>query len=238
MNVKELFRRSKGQTRWYEVPYITVSSVKEYFALPKTDREWHGFYMTPFGLPWERLGDKIEGWDAFYDKIQKEYPIQYFFRRWIFSSDNPLYWAFMCHVWWPLRDTKYSIKRWFNPLYPRWRNSLPRHKYCDITEHFVTSNFALIQDFYWEEMIDGVIDWEGDTSHKEFYRQIKAHIDWIEKGLPELEEKFSKELETVSSLSGEYSIKYKEILALEQQKQDKETEILVWFVNNRGFFWT
>ena len=226
---------------WFKIPYVNVSSVEDYLSLSKEDREWHGLYKLPYALPSEFFDKTKKGWDFFNSYIKKTYPIQYFFRRWAFSSDNPLYWAYMC-LYWPFRDFKYAIRLWFNPLHPRWRASLPRHKCCDISELVVTSNFALIRDFYWEEVVDGWVDWTADKIHKDFHDTLVRHVDWIEKGLPELEEMHSKSLaNAVSDFSAtkeDYNTKYKKTIEIEKEKRDKETEILIWFIENREFFWT
>ncbi len=241
MNLKELLQRSTGSTRWYEVPSIKVSCVDEYFALPKSEREWFGFYKLPVALPWELIPNRPNerGWDSFYEQISKEYPIQYFFRRWCFSADNPIFWVYRMYLWWPLRNFYYATKRWCKPLHPRWRACLPRHEYCDISELIARSNYALIQDFYWEEMVDGFVDWDGDDQHKEFYKQIKGYVEWIEKNLPKLKEDCSNALIKASeSKETDYKTKYAEFNRLEKVIYDKETEILEWLANNRGFFWT
>ena len=238
--MNKVFKALRNPKEFFRVPFVNVNA-EEYFSLPKTQREHNGFYRVPFALPSELFDPTAKGWDYFYTEIRKQYPIQYFFRQWLFSTDNPLYCFLKLYILWPLRDFKYATKRWFSPLYPRWRASLPRHEYSDISELVVTSNFALIQDFYWEEMVDGFIDWEGDDSHKEFHKQIKSYIHWIEKELPDLEETYSKELKKASSFTGEYAeydVKYKEVICLEKEKEDKTTEILTWFITNRGFFWT
>lgn len=239
MNVKELTRRASGRTRWYEVPWVDTRSVSEYFALPKKDREWYGLYKLPYALPWERPGiDTEQGWDSFYVEIKKQYPVQYFFRQWLFSFDNPVYSFWMSSFYFPFREFKYAVKRWFNPIHPRWRASLPRHAYCDISELLVNSNFALIRDFYWEEVVDGFVDWQSTEDHRTFYTELITYVRWIEEGLPELEERYSKSLANVSRSSEDYHAKYKETFKIEQEKYEKETEILIWFAKNRSFFWT
>lgn len=225
---------------WRDRLEIKLNSVQEYFALPKKDREWRGLYKVPYALPWElsRNHPGELGWDAFYERIKKEYPVQHFFRRWLTSFDNPVYSFFMSYVYWPLRDFKYNTIRWVNPLYPRWRASLPRHKYSDIPELFIASNFGLIRDFYWEEVVDGIIDWSATDDHRKFHAELTAYVHWIEEEYPKMDELFSKALNNASNIEGDYYTKYKEFNDLEIQKQNKETEILTWFVNNRGYFWT
>jgi hypothetical protein len=85
-----------------------VKSVQEYFALSRSEREVCGFYRVPFSLPWT-IYDDSEGWSGFYRKIAKEYPVQFFFRVWLFSYSNPIY-VFIKHkVCCPLNSVKARI---------------------------------------------------------------------------------------------------------------------------------
>lgn len=225
---------------WYKLPYVDVSSVEEYFSLPKTKREKFGLYLRPFALPWEifKSSSQEKGWDFFYSEIKKQYPLQWFFRHWLFDFDNPCISIFYKYVFWPWKDFKYAVKRWFNPCHPRWRKSLLRHQYKDIQELVVVSNFALIRDFYWEEVVEGFVDWQADVQHREFYDQLVANVRWIEDTFPKLDEKYYQFLSEASKTEGDYHTKYKNSNAIEKEIEDHKTEILTWFIKNRHFFWT
>ena len=242
MNAPKAIKSSETRLSvpWYKLPYVDVSSVEEYFSLPKNKREKCGLYLRPFALPWEIFKDtpKEEGWDFFYSKIKKEYPMQWFFREWLFGLDNPCISVFYKYVLWPYKEFRYAAIRWFNPLHPRWRKSLLRHQYKDIQELVVDSNFALIRDFYWEEVVDGFVDWEADDKHKEFYEQLVANVHWIEETLPRLDEKYYTHLTNASNIEGDFYTKYRNSIAVEKEIEDRKTEILTWFIKNRGFFWT
>lgn len=225
--------------------YMKVNSVDEFFNLPKKEREWYGLYKKPFFLPIEFLGSGDEkGWNCFYDEIRREYPVQYFFRDWLFSMDNPIIFVYKKFISWPLRDLKYNIRRFIKPCFPRWRKVLPRHQYGDITEIVVESNFALICDFYHEEVVDGVVDWTSDDVHKKFYTELVAAVHWIETerkkvdGL--IDEALTKAIGNKIKVDGKFDYKstYADHDRLENHKNEKETEILKWFIDNKKFFWT
>lgn len=207
---------------------IKVNSVEEYFALTKKEREHFGFYKTPAYLPSEMFTPNVKGWKSFYDEIKKQYPIQWFFREWIFSPENPIYWFFKSNHF-RFLDFKYSIRNFIKPSYPRWRKTLPRHKYSDISEVFVNSNFNLILDFYHEEASKGYIDWEYDESHRNFYFTLSSYVKWIEedRGV------FSKKMEDLLTEKN-----FSEYDNIEKIIKEKESEILKWFVDNKDFFWT
>lgn len=224
-----------------KIPYSHVSSVEEYFALPKSEREWGGLYKIPYALPWEKFNSSdSEGWDTFYAKIKKEYPIQYFFRRWIPSLDNPITYFSIKYFVWPLQELKYCITRFIKPCHPRWRRVLPRHRYGDIANLIVDSNFALIQDFYHEEVVDGWVVWTSDEVHKTFHNTLVNYVNWIENERAVLDDKIAEAYNTVheENSSESYRIKYAEPHNLEKLKSEKETEILKWYIDNREFFWT
>lgn len=227
-----------------KIPYIRVKTVDEYFALPKKEREWHGLYKVPFSLPLEWLSDEKHGWDAFYKQIKSEYPVQYFFRKWLPSLDNPLVFAFYKFIGWPLRESKYAIRLFFNPCFPRWRKVAPRHKYTDVVELVTASNFALIVDFYREEVVDGHVDWSADELHKKFYTELVAAVNWIEEERVKVEkmtdEALSKSVKNKVTKDGkfDYNATYADFDRLEEHKKQKDTEILKWFIDNREFFWT
>lgn len=226
---------------------IFCNSVDEYFQLPKAEREYNGFYKVPYALPSELLScGKIEkGWTAFYKKIKAEYPLQYFFRVWLSSYDNPLYSFLKLHVFDNLQTAKYSIKRFIKPCHPRWRKVLPRHQYGDITELVVSSNFALICDFFHEEVENGWVDWNSDKEHKQFYKDLKSNVKWIEEDRIALQKTIDKTLDKAIKKRKykedgtlDYNATYLKVNALEQEYTRKETQILTWFVCNRSCFWT
>jgi hypothetical protein len=78
--------------------YVDVKSVDEYFSLPVEVREWYGFYKKPYALAWDFMDD-TGGWIAFYREIRKHYPLQWFFREWLFSCANPVYrtFSYICY---------------------------------------------------------------------------------------------------------------------------------------------
>lgn len=227
---------------------IHCNSVEEYFNLPFPEREYKGLYKVPISLPSELFSNTrnpVKGWDSFYKQIQKEYPIQYFFRHWLTSYDNPVYKFFRETFYWPFVVYKSKLRLFFSPCHPRWRKVLPRTKYSDITELVVEANFALILDFYYEEVENGWVDWSSTKEHKAFYDQLVSNVNWIVSERRELDEAISKELtkankKQVYKKDGhlDYYATYKKLHRLEDEKKNKETKILIWFIENKDRFWT
>lgn len=228
-----------------KIKQIKIESVDEYFALPKEKREYKGFYRVPFALPSSLFPNKEgeKGWEDFYKEIKKRYPIQYFFREYLTSIDNPLMYIWKIKISAPFFHFKYAVKRFFNPILPRWRKTLKRHQYSDICEIIRTSNFNLILDFYYEEVVDGVVDWNADDLHQKAYKEIIETVKWIEEEREKAVEKSYELLDKSNRKYKEdgtvdYKSTYKEHDELESFIKNKDTEILKWMIDNRDFFWT
>jgi hypothetical protein len=218
-----------------------VSTTEEYKALPKEQREKNGWYLIPFGLA-VNLSDmknkkRKSEWDLFYDYVRQEYPIQWFFRYWITSWDNPLYSVYKLNKM-RYDEFYYTVRRYFKPYFPRWRASCKRHQYTDIVELSIKSNFALILDYWHEEVARDTVNWNADGHHKQFYKELKAAVKYIEVDRKKLEDKADKELTKATKRAGTYEVKYKKHNQIEETINNKDTEILHWFIDNRNYFWT
>ncbi len=218
-----------------------VYTVEDYKALPKEKRELNGWYLVPFSLQ-INIGDlkkKESEWDKFYAFVRQEYFFQWVFRYWLTSWDNPVY-AFYRLNKMRFDEKYYAVKRWFKPFFPRWRASCKRHQYTDIVQLSVSSNFALIQDYWHEEVAKDTINWNADGHHKQFYKELKAAIKYIEIDRKKLEEKADNALTTatLTKRKGTFQERYGKHNKLEQEIKDRDTDVIVWFIQNRDFFWT
>jgi len=217
-----------------------IYTVEDYIGIPKVQRESkYGMYLEPHALIFN-FSSRVSEWDKFYEFIKKEYPIQWFFRRWIFSLDNPVYKVhnLLKHHY---LNHKYAVKRFFKPLFPRWRKCYSRYRYTDIKELVITSNFALILDFWYEEISKDIVNWNANKTHKTFYKELKAVVKYIEEGRQKLQYKADKELEKASNIKKKglsYQVRYGKYNAAEKLIEDQDTHILSWFIENRGHFWT
>ncbi len=220
----------------------SVFTTEDYKNLPKFSRERNGWYLEPLGLQTslDDLRTKNSEWSKFYTFIRQEYPIQWFFRHWLTSWDNPVY-SFTKLRYMKFLDIKYSTKRFIKPFFPRWRSSCKRHEYKDISSLIVDSNFALILDFWYEEVVDGNVDWQSQPDHKQFYEELKSNVKYIEKGRKKLQDKADKELTKASAKSKKglsYQERYGRYNEVEQEIRNNDSKILEWLVGNRDFFWT
>lgn len=219
-------------------PLAPAHSIAEYFALPKNKREKWGIYLMPISLPCNILESKEEdedtGFSAFAVEIRKQYPIQGFIREWLMSWDNPVY-GFIQRIFSKCDDVKHNIKRFINPCCPRMRKAYPRHGYKDITGAVTDINFALILDFWYEEVVDGHVNWQSDDIHIKFYNELKAAVHFIEVERPKLQDAISNALNKADKTREE---QYLEYASITKQAAVKDTETLNWFITSRDFFWT
>jgi hypothetical protein len=222
------------------LPYASVQSVDAYFALPKNERERFGLYLRPLSLPvtgfWSSNPD-IKGWALWEKEIKKQYPIQAYIREFLLSYDNPVY-AFLSLKKTQLNDLKWKINRLIKPLHPRIHKAYRRHEVKDVSSALIDVNFALILDFWHEEVTNSVVSWTHDKNHRDFNNQLKKAVKYIEAERPALQVRADKELTrgTFSKKSGVN--KYAKYDQLEQKIEQRDTTTVLWAINNRGFFWT
>jgi len=224
------------------LPYVDVKSVEEYFSLPKEKREKYGLYLMPFSLPLE-IDEMASGGETsfkrFYKEIRRCYPIQWFFREYLFDVDNPVYYWAWFKPYHRMRDTYHNIRRFIRPEHPRFRKVYRRYEYRDLVEVIPETLFAMIQDFWYEEVLNGYVDWHSDESHQEVYDFLKNAVEWTEKIRPEIDKKIREEYSAVKNKRGKtYDEKYGEINRLEKLIFDKETEILKKLLDYRERMWT
>lgn len=224
------------------IPSINVKSIEEYFALPKKERTWHGLYQVPICLPfvWEDGGGF--GWDKFYDQLKEEFPIQYFFRYWLTSFDNPVVHSIYQYIIWPYRNFKNALTNLRNPCCPRWRKVLPKTQYSDVSNLIVESNIALLKDFYYEEVLTSHVDWDANEDIKTFRNDIEKAIYFLEEESKKLDEEIGNLIQQAytggKTSPDKFKTLTKKIKNLESKKEKEVDKILKWMITNREYFWT
>jgi hypothetical protein len=233
------FKEKISQKIYNAFPYAKARTVEAYFALPKNERERFGFYLNPVSLPCPFNDDTVQGWEHFDMEIRKRYPIQGWFREWFLSIDNPVYWFFY-RLSKNIRGIKNNVRRFIKPCHPRFRKVYPRHKWHDLKEVIEDINFALIQDFYYEEISKDFVNWNSTDEHKAFRAWIEDAIFWIEKAEPQAQKDLDAAYENVDkkNKSLSYEQKYAEVNRIERTIEETNTRILKEMIEHRGFFWT
>jgi hypothetical protein len=213
-----------------KIPKVKVESVVEYFNLPEKEREYFGFYKIPHSLPFEFFSKEV-GWDNFNLQIKKNYPIQWFFRQFIFSYENPIYKFIDEYVKKPISNFFKSLILFLKPCCLNWRKTLKRYEYSDVSELAVKSNFNLILDFYEQSF---KFEKNHIDSNIKFFTELSSNVDWIKKKRKEKISEITKHF--LDSIVNEKN-KDELIDKLEKDLENKDTEILKWFIENRGYFW-
>ncbi len=222
-----------------KLPHIKVNSVDEYFLIPKNKRERYGIYLLPDSLPGNLDFTSNSDWDKFSRRIRKEYPIQGWFRECFLDYDNPLYRG-VYNILSVVKDVRNNIKRFIRPLHPRLRKYTPhRYQQMDIPKAIIEINFAMVLDFWYEEVLrDQLHDWKEYSEISPFYNWIINSVDYIEKRRPLLVSQLDMEYDKIDYRSKiPYKIKYKEVIRIEEELKTADSRILKEIIDYRDFFW-
>lgn len=150
------------------------------------------------------------------------------------------------------------IKTIFKPNNSRIRKAIPR-QYSDISGLVVNVNFEFIKAFYEDEYKADIVDWEATEQHSEFAKWLESAYTYITKERPQLEidlnnayppfksfddmfkpmvDKDGKKMYELADDGIPYEVKYKEVNRIEEEIENKDTEVLTELVKRRNYFWT
>lgn len=180
---------------------------------------------------------------------------EFFFKRfgiWSFWDLFPYRWSMYYYD---------VIKPIFRPRNKKVRKAIPR-KWADVTSLIVDVNFAMIKQFYEDEYLLGIVDWENSSEgHKQFEQWLKeAYIyvtckrpsleaerdnsypptkpieEWFE-SKPEVDEHGRKTFKMKDD-GIPYEVKYKDVIRLEKEIEESDSQILHKMIEYREYFWT
>jgi len=207
------------------LPYSSAQTLKDYIALPSQDREYRGFYMFPYALPYGE-------WDKISLFFKKEYPVQYFFRETIIGNTQ----IFFARTGYRFRDFRHSIRDYFFPRRPELRAAIPRG-YSDLGDIVEGVLVAVVKSYVEKELKSNIEDmtFDGTESdeakkayirHNTFNAELRDCYDYVAGLRPNLIEGKGKE---------ESHPKREEI---ENKIKELDDKWLVWVVLNRNKLWT
>lgn len=180
---------------------------------------------------------------------------EFFFKRfgiWDFWDLFPYRWSLYYYD---------VIKPFFSPRNKKVRKAIPR-KWADVTSLIVDVNFAMIKQFYEDEYLLGIVDWENSSEgHKQFEQWLKEAYAYVVYKRPSLEaerdnsyppskpinEWFESEPEIdehgrktykMKDDGVPYEIKYKDVIRLEKEIEENDSRILHKMIDYREYFWT
>ena len=222
--------------------HVNVKNIDEYFSMPKDKRSRWGIYFLPLSLPFDPTDKEGIGFSEFNRRIKKEYPIQWFFRDYLFSVDNPVA-LFFYRIKWKVSDWRYNIKHLLKPCHPRMRKVYPRHEWRDLAYVIPEINIAMLLDFWYQEVKLDIVDWQADEKGREFYKWLSESVKWIEEERPKIQNEIEAEQDRICFEKGykkdlPFEEKYKLSNDLEKKLQDGENEIVYQMMKYRDYFWT
>lgn len=148
----------------------------------------------------------------------------------------------------------------FKPQNKRLRKVIPKI-WTDISSLIETVNFEFVKQFYEEEYVNGIVDWEKSGEHHiEFACWLEETYQYITVGRPKLEKELDAAYPPLRSVDdmfeesdelykgkktfklkereGTYEELYREVNRIEQLIVDLDTEVLIEIVKRRQYFWT
>lgn len=143
--------------------------------------------------------------------------------RWFISS-------VLLYIPFPIRDFYYKhIKTLWKPQHSRIRKAIPKYWY-DLDHILLVVNFEIIKSFYEDEFKKDTVDWEGTGGDAmKFVAWLERAYAYITSVRPVLEKRIEEALDKSH---------YKKVEKLEQEMEDKDTEVLIDLVKWRGHMWT
>ena len=170
------------------------------------------------------------------------------------------------HIWdiWDLFPYRFRMyyydhfKPIFFPNHKKVRAAVPR-TWADITSMIVDVNFAMIKEFYEDEYLLGIVDWEGSSEgHKKFEEWLKEAYAYAVYKRPSLEaerdnsyppsqpfdemfqpvERDGKKFYQMKDDGVPYEVKYKDVIRLEKEIEETDTKFLKEMIEYRQYFWT
>lgn len=152
-----------------------------------------------------------------------------------------------------------TVKPLFFPQNKKIRKAVTR-SWMDISSLIVDVNFAMIKQFYEDEYVNGIVDWEESSQkHKEFaqwleqaYAYITSERKLLEQQRDEayppskpLDEMFEEQIDDNGNKvyvfnpgPGTYEERYGKVNEIENIIQQRDTEILKELIDSREYFWT
>ena len=206
---------------------IHTASVDDYIKLPKSERTVNGWWYKNIGsFKMDSVFDNTEP-EKYYSFLKKEFPVQYFFREYLYRK-----FSYLGYRW--ERVYYDRIRPIFAPQNSRLRKTIPR-TWSDITELIPNFLFECLKKFKEEECDH--INWESDEPHKKFYTGLQLWYSYITIERNLMDVKISNSYPPRKA-KGTYEELYGELNRLEEELKTKDTECLTWIINNREAFWS
>lgn len=151
-----------------------------------------------------------------------------------------------------------KIRPIFNPQNRKIRKAVPRI-WMDVSEMILHVNFEFIKAFYEDEYKADIVDWEATEHHKEFAEWLEGAYQYITNIRPQLEinlqnaypphKEFDEMFKPIVEKNGNkkyqliedsvpYEVRYREVNRIEEEIENRDTEVLTELIKRRDYFWT
>lgn len=144
------------------------------------------------------------------------------------------------NIYYTIRDFLFPRQKWLTKEIP--------NSWCDKTELIWTVLRPFIINFIEEERALEVVDWDYLPDQKEFSKNLQKYYLIIKTEIPNLEKELEKEWENISldtnldnlnkMTKKDYKEKYRKIDKLEEKIEKLKTEVMIFIISYRQYFWT
>lgn len=124
--------------------------------------------------------------------------------------------------------------------FPRLKKVYKHLSYRDLENKIAELNFAIILDFWYQQIKESDWDWTELEDRKNFYKWIKNTVEYIENERPLLLNKIKLSLDEASShkeVSKDTIKLYREYRELNIELQEKDNSIITELLKYRNYFW-
>lgn len=243
---------------------FSIDTCEDFMELPRKERTAFGFwYITAKALSWHRqengtkkrltprdIFDGTCGFSAIKKFHRKHFPVQYFFREFIWHN---------LKTFWERKVLGSYGPYWYHKLYAKFFNDRQKwlrkeipYFYADTTYLFPKLSFCMLQNFIEKEAnLDDVYDfyWEDSDSQTEERKEFfKKAYKILKEDIPDLKTKKDnyEEIEKREEIAEErglegkecYEFIYKKQLECEKRIFELETFVLNGMVKHRECLWT
>jgi hypothetical protein len=150
----------------------------------------------------------------------------------------------LCHL---ITEFKDGVRRFFKPNLPRTHKAFPRYKWHEVDDAIEKIGFAIILDFWFEQVVNGCVSWDTSSELKNCYKWMESAVFYIQTTRPQLQKQLDNAItEAVKDFSltkplkkntkSEKALKLSNKLEAKIDKLD--THHLYSLVRYRGYMWT
>jgi hypothetical protein len=180
-------------------------------------------YVKPFAL-------SMEDWEAFDNKVKKNYPVQYFFRNFLVVK----YWILKRKI----NDFVWKLRHYVKNPRTEMRDIVFPSRYEDLPEIIINFNIQIVKELVEREKYFEHFESQLKARNKrgQFERDLKKYYHYV----TVTREEMTKEVADL--LSKDNMLPFKKGSNLWTKKIKKieklDEEMIIWIAKYRQYFWT